>query len=375
MEFFKSSAKTITNEGVVEGVDYVVHVDKNGVRTRVLNLENPKYCRRTGIIELEPVKRSKNHDNKLLVSRIYDAENDITIGIPAGVDLKTGELKFKRITIPEDRTFDLSKITDAQEWAVLKHHKDIDVDGTKIANGIKVKYKVYDKEEIATKFLAERSLFRKAIDIAEGLHGRQLVDFAIQLGIPSGLMSQAELQMQVIKTAEKKPKEFMAAWDNPDKYQISLVKKALSLGVLTNDPLMGIMYNGLPMGTSEQQAVMKLKENVGLAHNIEKICQEKSGAIEESLVKNVVHEILDDKDAEIKRLKEEAEAYKKKLQEIADEKFKQFESETENQKDEEFMLLLTEAKELKIKGAHLVKDKETLRQKIKDALEQKEIAE
>ncbi len=368
MEFFKNGARG-TNEKVVEGVHYVTHTNKDGYKIRVYNMENADLCRRTGVIDLEPVRKSGRHDNRLLVTTLYDRENDIIIGIPMGTDPKTGDLKFKRINVGEGRTFDLTNNNDAMEWAVLKHHPDIDVDGSKTRIGSKtLKYKVYDKELIASKKLAERPIRRKAIEIAEGLHGQQLKDFAVNLGIPVDQMSTVELEVKVIEFAEDYSKRFMEIWDNPNLKETTIIKKALNMGILELDMAHGITYNTLSIGVNEQSAVQYLKDNINMFITIERAVEARSGKVSDT--EKPTSKIADANSAEVERLRNELEALKKQYAVVNSLKVEELAEKTATEiissGDEEYAELLAEAKTLKIKGAHRC-NKELLKQKVEEA--------
>lgn len=368
MENFNFSAER-ANGGAVEGEDYIIHTDKNGTQTRVMNLNSPKNVRRTGIIELEPVKRSSRHENYLNFSRIYDKENNMMIGIPNGVDPKTGELRFRRIVLREEQVFDLTNEQDAIMWAVISRHKEVDVDGSKTRLGMKPRYKVYDKEKEAEEYMATRNIKRKAEEIAEGLAGEQLRDFAISIGIPAQNMSPTQQAMQVIQFAEKQPKKFMDAWLNPTRHELTVIKKGLSLGILTQDPMHGICYNALPLGQFEQQAVQYLKDNMGTCNVIEQLIASRENIKVESIKKPV--KIVDEKDAEIARIKAELEFERKRNADLAKAKLDELADKTATQiisADDEWKALVQQAKELGIKAPHLVKNKETLKKKVDEAI-------
>lgn len=369
MEFFNESAES-ANERVVEGVDYIVHTDKNGTQTRLLNLKNEKNCRRTGIIELEPVKRSSRHENYLNFSKILDKENNIVIGIPNGADPKTGELRFKRIVVREEETFDLTNEQQAQQWAVISRHKLVDVDGSKTRSGMKPRYKVYDKEKEAEEYMAVRNIKRKAEAIAEGLAGAELRDFAINIGIAADNMSPTQQAMQVIQYAEKYPRKFMEAWSNPARHELTVIKRGLALGILTQDGLQGICYNALPLGIYEQQAVQYLRDNIGTCTVIEQLIASRETKKVEPIKKGNV--VKDEKDAEIERLKAELARTQKQNSDLAHTNLTELADKTAQTiiaADAEWKALVEEAKALKIKSPHLIKSKETLRKKIQEATE------
>ena len=83
--------------------------------------------------------------------------------------------------------------------------------------------------------------------------------------------------------------------------------------------------------------------------------------------------IQDEKDAALAKLQAELEAMKETLKKVSGAKIEAITEEVTgnlNSSDKEHAELLLEAKRLKIPGAHLVKDKEALRQKIKDKTSQ-----
>lgn len=366
MSFFNLDSKTGTNGEAVEGTHYVLIADGHGTKHRVYNLDNPDLCKRTGLIELVPMKSSRRHENWLSFTTVYDDKNDIIIGIPTLIDKDTKYLKFQRITVREDEVFDLTNPADAKKWAVIKHHPL--VEGSPFAKGNKPKYKVYDKEKEADEFIVKYAMKRKAEDIASGLYGIELRDAALSLGLPAEEMSDRMMQMKVIQFAEQTPKAFMEYWDHPTKYQVNVLKKAFIYGVIKHDPLLGIMYNGLSLGSSEPQAIQFLKDNIQTCNIIESLIAAKDVDGAKSM-QSMTKPIVDEKDAENQRLKAEVEALKKAYQETSSIKIEELSDKTAEKiivRDEEFQALLKEAKELKIPGAHLVKDKEVLRQKIAD---------
>lgn len=366
--FFNLDTKSSTNGGAVEGTHYVLVADGNGIKHRIFNFENFELCRRTGIIELEPVKRKSSHENYLSITKCYDKVNDIIIGIPRGINSKTKELEFERLVLREEEIFDLTKPKDAMRWAVWKHHRDIDLDGTKTRYGMRPKYKVYDKEREAEIFHFDRVKKRKAVDIAEGLSTSQLRDMAINLGFNADSMSIKQKSMKIIQFSEEKPKAFLDIWDNPNRHQLTILKKGLACAVLTQDPILGICYGGLSLGTAEPQAIAYLQDNIQLCNTLEQLISNKEVDGDKSMDANT-NPIVDEKDAKVKRLETELAEMKKAFKAVSETKLDDLVEKTTEKLinlDEEHAELLKEAKELKIPGAHLVKDKELLRQKIVD---------
>ena len=63
-------------------------------------------------------------------------------------------------------------------------------------------YKLVDKQKEADDFFAKRNTIKKAAEIAEGLVGEPLENFATALGFDPKLYSPTQLSMEVIKFAE-----------------------------------------------------------------------------------------------------------------------------------------------------------------------------
>jgi len=128
----------------------------------------------------------------------------------------------------------------------------------------------------------------------------------------------------------------------------------------------GICYNSLPLGVSEPQAVQYLKDNYNTCNVIEKLIESKEAKFVEKIKKNV-EPISDAKDAEIARLKAMLEAAEKGKAEISKVKLDEVVDKTIGNiiaTDEEHAALVARAKDLKVQGWHIIKDKEILKKKI-----------
>jgi hypothetical protein len=362
-----TSQSSIENSGtrgsdVAEQPIYKTIKDGYGNEIRVLNFDNPNVCRRTGIIELIPKRTSSRHQNRVSFRAVRDYRNNVVIGIPERIDPKTKEWVFQKITLVDSETLDLSLEQDAKKWAVIKNSHFLE--GSPNAKG-RPAYYVRDKELDAQKYLAKRKVKRDATTIAEGLIGEQLIDMARNLGIGVEQNSVTTLQMAVIQKAEDKPEVFMEIWDSPTRKELTLLKKALSLGIIVHEPLTGITYNSIPLGPNEPMAVMFLKENVTIYAAIDLLCQKKEDESVKAMKASASPVITNSDDAKMASLMAElAEA--KKLNEMLSKKALEKEL-GEIGKDEEYEDLLKEAKALGIKGAHLLKTKEALQKKIEEA--------
>lgn len=361
----KKNSKAI---GFEEGVHYKTVKDGNGLEHKILNFENPELCPRDGIVELEPLKTSRRHKNHVSFRVIRDKEMDVLVGIPLGIDPKTKQLLFQKITIEEKETLDLSIPADAMKWACIKRSHYF-VDSPNFQGSSKTKYKAIDREQEAIKFELERRTKRKAIDIAESLHGNDLEDFALNLGIDPRVMSSKTLWMEVVKFAEQNGTRFMEIWNSDMREEMTILKRGVSAGVLSQTVDLGINYNGLTLGFNEPEAAKYLKDHPATKISIDAISRknENDGDVSMGVVKKEPV-IKDEKDAEIARLKKML-AEKEEATKIATEKAIELQSEFDlMEANPELADLIKEGKRLGIKGVHNMKDPEKIRTKIQEKL-------
>ena len=375
--FNLSTGENSNSEAVKEGVHYKLwHHKDGGVPLRIFNFENAELCKRTGLIELEAFKVAKTkdgarrHNTSVTFNKVYDSANNIIIGIPKGTN-KDGNLEFETIHLRDHQIFDLANPKDAMTWAVVKN--SYYVEGSPFAERKLTVYRVFDKEVEAETYINKRYIKRKAETIAEALVGSQLTETAISLGVNLEGMSENVILMTVCKIAESDPKRFMEVWDSPNKLELTIFKKALNCGVIIQDLRDGYVYNTLPLGVTEPQAIEYLKQNPLTRNVIDMLCKQKESDTVKSMNVKTTSPIQDEKDAALAKLQAELEAMKETLKKVSGAKIEAITEEVTgnlNSSDKEHAELLLEAKRLKIPGAHLVKDKEALRQKIKDKTSQ-----
>lgn len=374
--FFNLSSPDNTNEGVVEGVDYVlIAADNRGTthKLRVFNFDNPKLCPREGIIEIVPMKHSKRHENYQSFGFCHDPITDIYIGIPAGYDDKTGKLKFRRLTIREDETLDRTKEQEAMRAAVILN--SYYVEGSPLVKG-KPKYKVYDKEKVAEEYEKERSLKRRAITIADGLVGDKLVAMGIDLGLQVDQMSPRVLFMEIGKIAEGREwHKIIEVVNNPQREILTIVNRGLKTGILTQEPGLGICYGKIALGINKQIAIEALRGNDSLRQTIEQLSlkQEKDSVKAMMSTKSKEPEAKDDNANLLAMMKQQMDDQTKIIQELREQQLTaaaEKESEALAATDPEFAEMRKEAKALKTIQGWALCGKETLRKKLEEARNQ-----
>lgn len=352
--FFNLVTETRSGEALIkEGIHFKLIKDGLGNEYKVINFENKDICQRQGIISLIPMRLTSRHENKVGFRIVTDKQTGIIYGIPQGINAETKKLDFLKITLNDHETLDLSNPTDAMKWVVIKN--SFFLEGSPNLSG-KPKYKVVDVEKQAREYLSNRGQKRKAVDIAEALTGDSLTDMARNLGIPPEANSIPTLQMEVIKRAEDNPKQFMDIYDSPTRKELTILKRAISEGIVIYDTVIGWNYNGAPLGQNESMAIEYLKEYPQTCQAIDIITKKQTDNSEKAMAKSESKPILDDKDARIARLEAELAAKESIIKEVSAEKIVNDVSEVGR--------FVAEGKRLGIRGIHLIKDLDKLKTKV-----------
>jgi hypothetical protein len=355
--FFNLDVKSKAGESLLkEGVHYKVFKDGNGVEYKVVNFENPDICPREGIVELHPLKVSSRHRNIVGFKTVVDKITGIIYGIPNGVNPQTKQLEFLKITLTDSETLDLKNPLDAMKCTVIRN--SFFLEGSPNLSG-KPKYKIHDTEREAILFLAQRAIKRKAVDISEGLTGSQLVDMARNLGIPPENNSIPTMHKEVIKRAENDPQKFMDIWDSPTRKELTVLKRAMSVGVVTFDPQLGYNYNGSPLGQMEGMAVEYLKDYPQICQTIDMLSQKQESDSVKAMAGTEKKLVVDSKDARVAALEAELAANKELLKKLSAEKI--------TGDGDLHAKYLVEAKRLDLKGAHKIKSFDKLKQNVLEA--------
>ena len=376
--FIPSTSKNSGGAATQEDVEFVFWRNpKNGNEFKLLNLENDELAPRYGIVELKPVKVSNRHENNAGFKLLNDVKRECFIGIPISWDAKTGEPIWRKITLSNHDTYDLSIKSQRQEWIMVKNSPYFtDVVGGVEQNhnfdsNMKARYKATDKEREDREYMMSQVVKRSATDIAEALadDNKQLEEIALSCGLDPKSMSALRLHAQVFRYAEQNPKDFLKIYKSDSRTELATLRKGVLTGVLTSSLSEGVSFNGLSLGHNDEQCVSFLKEHPQTLAAIDSLSRQKDkGTLESnSITKGTVTEQNAKELAQAKRIRE----LEAQLAATSGTKVEELSEVILDKVDPEFAGLLAEAKRLNIKGAHLVKDKEKLRDKVDEALKLK----
>lgn len=263
---------------------FTVIKDGNGTEYKIANMANPYICQRKGIVEIEVLKKLNTMEPRYSFSNVYDSELGIHFGVVLGIDSRTKEIKWQRFSVGDFKRYDLTNHADAVEWAVMR--RTTRLIGSPFMRG-KPLYRMFDKEAEAREVIAKSTIRSKAMEVAT-----QMIKIEDQADVyrnfgknPAG-HTVTTLHAEIIKLAERSPKEFIDMWENKNRPVVTLFNKCVAVGLINFDIAKGgyMWKDSLPMGVTEQTSQNFLLENKSV-YNQAKIEAEQRDNTTKTLVK------------------------------------------------------------------------------------------
>lgn len=238
-------------------------MDKENMFEQKLFLESEKgkrllksYKEKGGTIEIHPVNPNRLEHFSF---RGYRSRKDgLWYGVPMGKD-KDGNYKFRKIIVKGFHEFNVEIERDLYEALILMHHpKCLKSENQKG----KPLFKVYDKEKEAEKSIKTFKMEKDCLEIALELEGDELVDFSRMLGITPESNRSNVVKKLVLEKAQKSPKSFHDAWNNPNRRTIEIFFRAQAVGLVKFSSDSGWTYkDGQMLGSTEEAAIATLNDN------------------------------------------------------------------------------------------------------------------
>lgn len=357
----ETTAEATIKDGKVEIPLFKMEKDGNGYEEKVVNLDHPDNCPRSGVIMIESIKK-KNYDLDtdidIGLSCYRDKATGILWGKKAGIDNITKAIKWMPIKMKMLNIFDLSVPDQAEKCAILMRSPV--VEGSPNAVYRLTKFRVHDIEKAATNDIKRIKDGQKALSLAQGLYGEELVNMGRNLGISVQSTSITVLESEVLKRAEKDPKEFLRIWENPHRELITILNRALETAVIESDPIRGHLFNGVPLGDTEAAVIEYLHKHRDIATNIDFRSKSKQSETLKSMAKvtsNVISKT--DNDAELGMLRKQLAETQEALEKLSAETIRTAIAEKNDEitpEKEELERLKKEASDLGIKGLQNLKD-------------------
>jgi hypothetical protein len=264
-------------------------------------------------IEIKPV----SPDMHKVPSRTSTFQKDPLTGIYYGIPIdqdEYGNMRWQKIQIGDNMSINLDNENDAKIWAVLRFNPDIKGSPFAVQNPY---YEVYDPVVIARQEMGEVAEMKKAFDRVSLIEDKpiDMVHFARYLG--EEIRENASLDIvsnTLLKFARNYPSEFNKKWDSKVRSYGERFATARFLGIITQDIDRGYIYQNIPLGISEDEAIRFLSKD----HN----------------VMSSINMQIEEKDLVIKKIKEEIDYRDSKETEVEDKKDKKDKKGKENDFDE-----------------------------------------
>lgn len=283
----------------VAGLPYKTLKDKHGVEHKVIDLNDEGLMPRTGQIIYEANKKGQRTiGHGYHYSMTTDQGSGVEVGICTGIDSKTGDLRWLRMTLGSLNTFDLSVRQEREKAIVLKYSSI--VEGSPNLSFIEKLhlFRVHDSEKAAHLEIQKIQDGQRALNIASGLYGEELLNMARNIGVMPEGNSILMLNAAVLRAARDTPKDFLALWENPNRELITTLKRCLDTGVISNTPLDGYTYEGRPLGHNEPAVLDFMTKYRDVAMTLDMKSKEKLKQSEKSMAKTGPIKSTSDTEAE-----------------------------------------------------------------------------
>jgi len=260
----KTASKTkIGNEPI-----YFEYIDGNNYKHKVANMNNPFICKRKGSVEIECIKKSNTNPPRFSISTVHDKELGLIFGVPLGIDSRTKEIRWARFVVEDFKRYDLSKKQDAVEWTIVSRAPWLA--GSPFQRG-KSHFRMYDREAIAKEVIETSTLRSKAEELArKSIPLEDLCDMYRNFGKNPEGFSYIMLQAEMIKIAQRSPKDFLNIWENTNRAVLTSFNRATQMGIVEYNAVKGgYLYKNLPLGLTDQAAIKYLLENKTLLAQID----------------------------------------------------------------------------------------------------------
>lgn len=368
--------KSTSGTGVANGLPYKLIKDGNGIEHKVIDLDDESLLPREGVMVFESIKKnSRTPVQNYNYACGTDTQSGILIGILTGIDNRTKEFKWLRINLSGLNTYDLS-IPNERKKAIVLMYSYIVVGSPNLSvNQSAHLFRVHDAEKAANIEIKRIKDGQRAIMVAEGLTGDELLNMARNLGIMTETTSITILTSEVLKRAEQNPSQFLQVWDNPNRGLVTILNRCLNTGVLTFDALDGYHYEGRFLGHNEPAVYEYFKKYPDVKSALDIKSREKLKQSEKAMAKAEPLNSKNDMATELAILKKQlAEANAKLEKSSADSIREQLDTEVEADPElvNELEALKEEAKKIGgnlSKGLHHFKPVRESIDKLKEKIE------
>lgn len=241
---------------------YVEYTNKHGVTIKVANFKNPDICPDKGIVKYEAWKKqdfNRLRDTQFLCSVAKDKTTDILYGIFKGFD-NQGNPQWQHFPLGMINVYDRSIPSEAQKACILAM-SPMTEGSPNYFHKVGV-FRLVDEEKAAIEKINKITVGKRALNIAEGLYGEELLSACWAMDINTDNISVTMMTATLLESVQSDPEKFIRAWEHPNREAINVLNKALNTRVIENDIAKGVYsYNGSVIGHNYDFAVKFLVDN------------------------------------------------------------------------------------------------------------------
>lgn len=239
-----------------------------GLTIKVANFNNPDVCPNKGIVRYEAWKKNNFQalrDTHFSCSIAKDKATDVFYGIFNGWN-KDGSPKWTHFPLGMNNVWDRSIPTEAQKACILAM-SPMTEGSPNYFHKVGV-FRLVDEEKAAIDKIQKFSVAQRAIEIAKGLYGEELLAMCWAMEINTTNISVMMMTASLLESAQLDPEKFIRAWEHPNREAINVLNKAIATSVVENDLTKGYTYNGAPLGHNYDFAVKFLLDNPAIMASI-----------------------------------------------------------------------------------------------------------
>ena len=224
-------------------------------------------------IEIKPI----SPDLHKVPSRTGTFEKDPLTGVMYGIPIDQddyGNMRWQKIQIGDNMSLNLDNDMEAKMWAVLRFNPNIKGSPFAVQNPY---YEIYDPIVIARAEMGEVEQMKKAFERVTLIEEKpvDMVHFARFLG--EEIRENASLDIVssiLLKFARNYPLEFNKKWDSKIRAFGERFATARFLGIIIQDVDKGYVYQNIPLGLSEDEAIRFLSKDHNVMSSINSVIEE-----------------------------------------------------------------------------------------------------
>lgn len=197
-------------------------------------------------------------------NRSFTYQRDPNTGVYYGILLKEdqyGGLVWQRVTISDGLPLNIERDDDAKIWAVIRFNPNIM--GSPFQSDSPF-YRVDDPVEQANIEIRRAELITEAFTkiVALSADPKSMVHFARFLGEDVHESSNLNVvRSQLYKVAQHAPADFINKWNSNRRTAGEIFTSGVALGIIANYPDRGYLYNNIPIGLDEAEALNYLMKD------------------------------------------------------------------------------------------------------------------